>query len=121
MNDVERLKTKLKNSHPDADTGELSIYLEDATDDLKLYLGYTDDEELPDRFRSKRIDVAKLKYEQDHSTVNGINEESYTEGQVSESKSYFSGVEFEEQLNKLYDGLKRFRRVGNADRESVSG
>lgn len=114
MRDTEILKYKL---HDETAKPEmLQMYLDDAEQELKNFLRYSDEEELPEKFNTKKIELAKLYYQKDKVVSNGKTSESYSEGQISESAHYIQSDGYDEMIDKLFNSLMNSRRVGRANR-----
>lgn len=77
-----------------------------AEEEILRYLNRT---ELPEYARSLLIELAGLKYLQSGA---GKKSESYSEGQISQSESFYSPAELREGTERLLAALAPYRRVG---------
>lgn len=85
----------------------LTDKLEAAEEEILRYLNRT---ELPDCAVSLLIELAGLKYLQAQGA--GKKSESYTEGQISQSDSFYTPAEFRDGAEALLRTLAPYRRVG---------
>lgn len=83
----------------------LTDKLEAAEEEILRYLNRT---ELPEHTLCLLIELAGLKYLQDGS---GKKSESYTEGQISQSESFYTPAEFQDGTQALLRTLAPYRRV----------
>ena len=106
---LQSLQRKLSLTDPDSDEEMLMAdELENAERELLLYLGT---EQLEERFYGKAVELAALYYRQDTLSEQGCASRSYTEGQVTQSDSYFTPAQLKEAAAELFDSLARYRRV----------
>ncbi len=87
----------------------LNEYLNDAEQEIKLFLNIPEDEELETRFVSSQIQLASIYYKKD--TGKNVKSESYSEGVVSESTTYLIGADYDGMCNDVLQKLARYRRV----------
>jgi len=82
----------------------------DAEGELLLYLGM---ESLEERFLPKVVELAGLFYQRDAAELGEslLRAESYTEGQISQSRQYLSLSEYRAGLSEVLESLARYRRV----------
>lgn len=85
----------------------LTAKLELAEEEILRYLNR---DELPDCAQSLLVELAGLRYLQ--SQCGGKKGESYAEGQISQSESYYTPGEFREGVDALLRTLAPYRRVG---------
>ena len=74
-------------------------------------LRYLNQDQLPGHTDSLLIELAALNYLRGQNCA-GMQEESYAEGQLSQSQRYYSPQEFEEGAQALLRTLAPYRRVG---------
>lgn len=79
--------------------------LEAAEEEILRYLG---EPELPEYALCLLVELAGLKYLQNGT---GTKSQSYTEGQLSQSESYYTPEEFREGTEALLRSLARHRKV----------
>lgn len=79
--------------------------LEAAEEEILLYLG---EQQLPEYAVCLMVELAGLKYLQKNSTTKS---QSYSEGQLSQSESYYTPEEFREGTEALLRSLARHRKV----------
>lgn len=91
----------------EADDAALEDALRAAEEEILRYLGQ---DTLPEHTDSLVIELAALKYLQGRNRA-GVQEESYAEGQLSQSQRYYSPQEFEEGTQALLRTLAPRRRV----------
>lgn len=91
-----------------AEDTRLEDALRGAEEDILRYLNQ---DQLPGHTDSLVIELAALKYLRGQNQA-GVQEESYTEGQLSQSQHYYSPQEFEEGTQALLRTLAPYRRVG---------
>ena len=84
----------------------LKFALECAEEEILRYLNAAT---LPDCALSLLVELAGLRYLQREWT--GKKSESYTEGQISQSESYYTPAEFREGVDALLRTLAPYRRV----------
>lgn len=92
----------------EADDTRLEDALEAAEEEILRYLHQ---DQLPPCTDSLVVELAALKYLRGQNQA-GVQEESYAEGQLSQSQRYYSPQEFEEGTQALLRTLAPYRRVG---------
>lgn len=112
---LDALKKRLGVSGEDEDN-LLEACIEDAADELQLYLGWPDDEwaERPDLLDRKIVQLATLLYRQNQveSALPGVASVSTTEERLSQSVSYKGSADWQTQKDQLISSMARYRRVG---------
>lgn len=91
----------------EVDDASLEDALKAAEEEILRYLNQ---DTLPEHTDSLVIELAALKYLQGQNRA-GVQEESYAEGQLSQSQRYYSPQEFEEETQALLRTLAPYRRV----------
>ena len=86
--------------------GKLEFWLECAEEEILRYLNA---EALPDCAQSLLVELAGLRYLQRECM--GKKSESYSEGQISQSESYYTPAEFREGVDALLRTLAPYRQV----------
>lgn len=95
------------------DTDTINMYMFMANDEVRTYLGYSNDKSI-DRFGSAVANIAIAMYEYDLRNKSRnenipssdyIKSETFTEGAVSESKTYRNGNDLYEELTKTKDKI----------------
>lgn len=110
MNAIDRLKLKL-GIEGDTENDLLNVYLLDAEDAIRLLLNLNNDIEAIDSiFISSQVELARIYYLKGNQKTD-VKSESYSEGGVSESITYKTSTEYEEEEKAVLDSLKRYRRV----------
>ncbi|MCC8120829.1 MAG: phage head-tail connector protein [Oscillospiraceae bacterium] len=113
---LSRLELILGISEDDADTDLLTAYLEDASDEMRLYLAWTESEweELPDALARKIVQLAAIFYRQEtaEAQASGLSKLTTTEEKLSQSAEYRTPEDWSAQQTKLLNSLARYRRVG---------
>lgn len=92
----------------EADDAPLEDALRGAEETILRYLNQ---DQLPQHTDSLVIELAALNYLRCRHSA-GVQEESYAEGQLSQSQRYYSPQEFEEGTQALLRTLAPYRRVG---------
>lgn len=92
----------------EVDDASLEDVLAVAEEDILRYLNQ---DALPRYTDSLLVELAALKYLSSRHSA-GVQEESYAEGQLSQSQRYYSPQEFEEGTQALLRTLAPYRRVG---------
>ncbi len=113
---LSRLELILGISEDDADEDLLTAYLEDASDELRLYLAWTESEweELPAALARKIVQLAAIFYRREtaEAQVSGLSKLTTTEEKLSQSAEYRTPEDWFAQQTKLLNSLARYRRVG---------
>ncbi len=104
-----KLERRLGLTEPEEDTVLLLVdELMDAEGELLLYLGIS---ELEEAMLVELVELAGIFYRRDCAEHPELKSESYTEGQLSESRSYLTGEEYRGARNEVLERLGRYRRV----------
>lgn len=112
METIEKLKLKIGTEVTDE---VLEMYLSEAESSLLVYLNV---DTLEGKFVSTQIELARIYYLRDNGK-NDVKSESYTEGVVSQSVTYKTSAEYQEEAKALLKTLAQYRRVYAIKRENT--
>lgn len=105
---LSRLRRKLGLEDADDDT---TLLLEDELTDAECeLLLFLNRETLPPALEVKLVELAALYYRRDSQELHGLKSASYAEGDVSQSESYLTGAEYQEEVDALLSSVRHWRR-----------